>query len=337
MATHGWAWERELAVSANSQDPLGVRAGARFVAEAGQQVSIDGEALVAYCRGLARDAQVPKPEWESEFHFAGEEEATIAYVFCLDATNFCFWGDPKWRRPYRRHWLDGYWALAAALTEELKANPSFANADNLSQLDAEGLQRVLDGTPEIPLLEERAANLRELGRWVGERYGGRFSAVVQAAGLDAVALVRLVVDGLNSFRDEAVYRGRVVPFYKRAQILAADLDGALRGHGWPALARLDRLTAFADYKLPQLLRHEGVLRYAAPLAEQVDNQVPLVAGSEEEVEIRSNTVWAVELMGQELDALGLRLPGYQIDWMLWYASQDSGYMKPYHRTRTIYY
>jgi hypothetical protein len=324
-------------VSVSPQDPLGVRAGARFVAEASQQVSIDGEALTAYCRGLARETQVLKPEWETEFHFAGEEETTIAYVFCLDATNFCFWGDPKWRRPYRGQWLDGYWALAAALTEEVETNPSFVEADNLSHLDAEGLQRVLDGTPAIPLLEERAANLRELGWWVAGRYEGRYSNIVQAAGLDAIALVRLLVDGLSSFRDEAGYKGQVVPFYKRAQILAADLQGALRSHGWPALGRLDELTAFADYKLPQLLRNVGILRYAVPLAEKIDNQVPLAAGSEEEVEIRGNTVWAVELMGQELDALGLRLPSYQIDWMLWYASQDSKHMKPYHRTRTIYY
>jgi hypothetical protein len=324
-------------VTANPHDPLGIREGARFVVDASQQVSIDRDALAAYCRELAGETQVPKPEWESEFHFAGEDEATIAYVFCLDTLNFSFWGDPKWRRPYRRQWLDGYWALAAALTEELAANPQFVDADNLSQLDADGLQRVLDGAPTIPLLEERAANLRELGRWVAGRFRGRFSAIVQAAGFDAIALVGLVVDGLSSFRDQAAYKGRVVPFYKRAQILAADLHGASRGRGWPALARMHELTAFADYKLPQLLRHQGILRYSTPLAERVDNQVPIEAGSEQEVEIRANTVWAVELMGQEMDAMGVHLPSYQIDWMLWYASQDSGHMKPYHRTRTIYY
>ena len=328
---------RDPAVNAVPRDPLGIREGARFVVDASQQVSIDQDALAAYCRGLAQESQAPKPEWESEFHFAGELEATIAYVFCLDTVNFCFWGDPKWHRPYRRQWLDGYWALAAALTEEVAANPQFVAADNLCQLDSQGLQRVLDGTPTIPLLEERAANLRELGRWVGQRYGGRFSAIVRAAGSDAIALVRLVVDGLSSYRDEAVYKGRLVPFYKRAQILAADLQGALSGHGWPALARVEDLTAFADYKLPQLLRHQGILRYTGSLAELVDGQVPIEAGSEEEVEIRANTVWAVELMGQELEALGMPRPAYQIDWMLWYASQDSGHMKPYHRTRTIYY
>jgi hypothetical protein len=321
----------------NRHDPLDVREAARFVVDASRQVSIDRDALAAYCCQLAQESQVPRPEWESELHFAGEQEATIAYIFCLDTVNFCFWGDPKWRRPYRRQWLDGYWALAAALTEELNTNPHFVDVDNLVQLDAAMLQRVLDGIPTIPLLDERASNLRELGRWVADRFDGRFSEVVRAAEFDAIALVRLVVDGLSSFRDQAAYKGRVVPFYKRAQILAADLHGAFRGRGWPALARMEALTAFADYKLPQLLRHQGILRYAAPLAEKVDNQVLIQAGSEEEVEIRANTVWAVELMAQQLEASGVHYPSYQIDWMLWHASQESGHMKPYHRTRTIYY
>ncbi|MGC9333038.1 MAG: queuosine 5'-phosphate N-glycosylase/hydrolase [Anaerolineae bacterium] len=318
-------------------DPLGIREGARFVVNASQQVAIDRDALAAYCRELARQTEIPKPEWESELHYTGDQETTVAYVFCLDTVNFSFWGDPKWRWPYRGQWLDGYWALAAALSEAVTTNPGFVDAESLSQLQADGLQRVLGGMPTIPLLEERAANLRELGGWVATGFEGRFSYIVQAAGFDAIALARLVIGGLKSFRDQASYRDRIVPFYKRAQILAADLHGAFHSRGGPSLARMDELTAFADYKLPQLLRHWGILRYAAPLAEKVDNQVLIEAGSEEEVEIRANTVWAVEMMGQELEAAGVRLPSYQIDWMLWYASQDSKHMKPYHRTRTIYY
>jgi hypothetical protein len=155
-------------------------------------------------------------------------------------------------------------------------------------------------------------------------------------------LVRLVVGGLSSFRDEAIYQGRRVGFYKRAQILAADLHGAAgsrepRSRSWGDLARLYELTAFADYKLPQILRHQGILRYSSPLAEMVDRQVLLPAGSSEEVEIRASTVWAVELLRQEIQAQGLDLPSYRIDWLLWSASQESGQMRPYHRTRTIYY
>ncbi len=326
-----------MATESVDQDPLGVRAAAAFVAGAGEHVSIDPVALAVYCRELAARDLAKVSEWEASLHFRGDDEQTLAYIFVLDTVNFSFWGDPKWRREQDGQVLDGYWALAAALTAEAEANPPFLCADNLATLDTAGLDRVLGGSPTIPLLAERAANLRELGRWVAGEFAGRFAAVLDAAGHDAPNLVRLVVEGLDSFRDEALYKGRVVPFYKRAQILAGDVHGASAGQSWGRLARLQALTAFADYKLPQILRHYGVLRYAPALAAAVDGLAPLPPGSTEEVEIRANTIHAVEGIRRELQRLGQDLTSYQVDWLLWLASQDSGQMKPYHRTRTIYY
>jgi hypothetical protein len=319
------------------RDPLGVRAAAAFVADASDQVSIDREALAAYCRELADRDLAQASEWEASLHFRGDGEQTLAYVFVLDTVNFSFWGDPKWRWERGGQALDGYWALAAALTAEAEANPSFLRPEKLATLDTAGLGRVLTGSPAIPLLSERAANLRELGHWIAGSFAGRFASVLDAAGYDAPSLVRLVVGGLASFRDEAVYKGRVVPFYKRAQILAGDVHGAFGGQGLGRLARLEALTAFADYKLPQILRHHGILRYSPSLADAVDGLVPLAPGSAEEVEIRANTIQAVENMRVELGRLGQELTSYQVDWLLWLASQASGQMKPYHRTRTIYY
>ena len=319
------------------QDPLGVRDDARFVAERSEHVALDRAAVAAYAPLLAGQSRSSAGEWEGDHHFASEDETTIAYVFCLDTVNFSFWGDPKWSRPHRGQRLDGYWALAQALTEEARKNIRFLDPHALAQMDAARLNKALDGSPTIPMLEERAANLRELGRWIVDRFQGKFARVLGEANSDAINLVRLVVDGLASFRDEARYAGRRVRFYKRAQILAADLYGAGRGRGWGNLARLHELTAFSDYKLPQILRHQGILHYARPLADKVDNQVPLPAGSAQEIEIRANTIWAVELLRQEMESLGLDLPSYRIDWLLWSASQDSGQMRPYHRTRTIYY
>jgi hypothetical protein len=318
-------------------DPLGIRAAAAFVAEAGEHVSIDGEAVASYCRDLAACDLAEASEWEASLHFRGDDEQTLAYVLVLDTINFSFWGDPKWRWERGGQVLDGYWALAAALTAEAEANPAFLQAGNLAVLDAATLSRVLDGTPAIPLLAERAANLRELGRWIAGRFAGRFGPVLEAAGHDAPSLVRLVVEELDSFRDEALYKGRVIPFYKRAQILAGDVYGAFAGQGWGRLARLEALTAFADYKLPQILRHHRILRYSPGLAAAVDGLVPLPPGSAQEVEIRANTIQAVEEMRRELQQLGQEVTSYQVDWLLWLASQDSGQMRPYHRTRTIYY
>jgi hypothetical protein len=318
-------------------DPLGIRAAAAFVAGASEQVAIDPEALAAYSRELAASDLSKASEWEASLHFRGDDEQTLAYVFILDTVNFSFWGDPKWRLDHRGQLLDGYWALAAALTAEAEANPGFLQPEHLATLDEASLGRVLAGSPTIPLLPERAANLRELGQWIGAEFDGKFARVLEAAGYDAPDLVRLVVAGLTSFRDEAVYKGRAVPFYKRAQILAGDVHGAFAGQGWGRLARLEALTAFADYKLPQILRHHGILRYAAALAADIDGLVPLASGSAAEVEIRASTIHAVEGIRDELQRLGQELTSYQVDWLLWLASQDGGQMRPYHRTRTIYY
>jgi len=86
------------------------------------------------------------------------------------------------------------------------------------------------------------------------------------------------------------------------------------------------------------LRRLSILRYAQHLADRVDRREPLVAGSREEVEIRTATVWAGELMRQ---ALVSRLPwvtGLQIDYWLWREGRVQGPdVRPYHRTRTVYY
>ena len=95
--------------------------------------------------------------------------------------------------------------------------------------------------------------------------------------------------------------------------------------------------AVADYKLPQLLRHVGVLRYAGSLAEKVDSLIELAPGSAEEVEIRANTIWAAELVRQHLARLGVDAASHQIDLLLWLKSKSTDAMKPHHRTRTIYY
>ncbi|TMC84749.1 MAG: hypothetical protein E6J10_09115, partial [Chloroflexi bacterium] len=94
---------------------------------------------------------------------------------------------------------------------------------------------------------------------------------------------------------------------------------------------------FADYKLPQVLRHFGVLEYHPTLAERIDNQQLLEAGSEEEVEIRAATIWACELLRREMIRQDHPVTAAEIDLRLWLLGQNSSEMRPYHRTRTIYY
>ncbi|MBI3978378.1 MAG: hypothetical protein HY331_09350 [Chloroflexi bacterium] len=318
-------------------DPLGVLQTTRPVVERARTVRIDPAAVESLAARFVREELRP-PAWDQEIHFDDGTWRTANYVVALDALNFCFWGEPRWTVVLDGRRLNGYWALAVAVKRAVVAGVPIWDADFLGALTRAGLADILRGDGEIPMLDERLANLHEAGAVLNARYGGRFTVAVEEAGFDAPSLTALLAQRFPSFDDVATYAGQTVRFYKRAQICAADLFGAFQGRDWGNLARLDCLTAFADYKVPQVLRRFGVLLYAPDLADRVDRRVELPAGSPEEVEIRAATIWGVELLRQALAARGRPIAAYELDWYLWQLGQTApADERPYHRTRTIFY
>ncbi len=305
---------------------------AQWVTAQSRAVSLDRGALREGARILAQ--MESKPLWDRQQHFFDGTERTVQYLFVLDSLNFCFWPEPRWRYCD----LDGYVALATALKDAVMRGDRILAADFLAELTERQLRAVLAGEHEVPLLKERVAVLREAGAVLQAQYGGQAVRLVEAAQRSAVRLAQIMAHNFSSFRDEAIYHGQRVYFYKRAQIFCADLYGAFTGQGWGEFSDIDELTAFADYKVPQVLRHLGILRYSPDLAEKIDRRQELPASSEEEIEIRAHTIWAIELLKQELEKLGHKLRSFEIDWLLWGLGQrDEFRQKPYHRTRTIYY
>ncbi len=309
----------------------------RWVAGRAEHVAIDEERIKQLAPRWLGAGFTP-PLWDPRFHYRGSPILTAQYMFVVDTLNFCFWGDPKWRISYRGNLLDGYWALAASITRAVEEGMPVLDAWYLAEISDQSVAAIFRGEGEIPLLRERAANLREAGRWLLERYQGWFHNFVDEASRNALRIALRLAEELASYRDVSLYGGREIPFLKRAQLCAADLHGIFGGKLYGALTDLDKLTAFADYKLPQMLRALGVLIYSQALSEAVDSLKPLPAGSPEEVEIRACTVWAVELLRQELSDRGLSVTASDIDYYLWYLSQGPQQdVRPYHRTSTIFY
>ncbi len=310
------------------------------VVEKSIRVQIRTQALINFSRELGA-ANIQIPSWNYSYHYYGKGEEMVAYLLVLDSINFCFWPPPgkkKWEIDYQSEKISGYYALAASLKQAVESGIPITKARYLADLSLDELKQLLGGRGTLQLLEHRLQNLKELGQALLKEYKGEACKLVEAAEKSAVKLVRLLAEKLGSFRDVGKYRGYDVFFYKRAQLFAADLYGAFQGKGRGCFFDMDQLTAFADYKLPQLLRHLGILHYSQELAEKVDQKVPLEAGSPEEVEIRANTIWAVELIRQELSQRGKELRSFEIDWILWNLSQKKEFkLKPYHRTATIFY
>jgi hypothetical protein len=317
-----------------------VRETARRIAERSLLVRIKREAVAGFAEYLSsQGAQVPS--WDGFHHFRGSEEETVSYLLVLDALNFCFWppqGKARWEIEYQGKTFSGYYALAVSLKGAIESGLLVIDAKFLASLSTEKLRRILPGRGTLQLMDRRLENLRELGRALLEDFGGRPEKLVASARGSALNLARLLARKLSSFRDIARYGEEEVFFYKRGQLFAADLHGAFAGKSWGRFDDMDELTAFADYKLPQVLRHAGVLQYDISLAKKVDQLILLEPGSPEEVEIRANTVRAVELIKEELERLGKNLKAYEIDWLLWNLGQDDRFRaRPYHRTVSIFY
>lgn len=321
----------------DSPDPLGVLGSTLAVLNQAKAVRIDLDAVDRLADSIARQEVTP-PQWESQLHWSGEPEATANFILVLDALNFCFWGEPRWVVSYEGKRYNGYLALAAALTRAMNAGIPLTDASYLTMMDEPTLATILTGEHTIPLLPQRVANLREAGNVLLDRYQGQFSGLIRAANGSAVQLVSRVVHEFPSFNDVAIYEGRRVCFHKRAQILAADLFGCFGARGLGAFHDLHQLTAFADYKVPQVLHHFEVLRYAEDMKNTLTKGLEIPAGDSREVEIRAATIWGVEALRRALNRRGLVVAPFEIDWILWQRGQHlPDGVQPYHRTRTIYY
>lgn len=310
------------------------------VVEAARHVWIDGRAVAELADRWA-EGGVTVPPWNEEVHWSGGSAKTALAVLLLDAWNFSFWSEPgqvKWGIDYHKKAYNGYMGLAASIKRAIEEGDPIYLPSRMAELSLEDLRHVFRGRGEIPLLERRLEHAHQVGKKLLDAWDGDFLKLLAAAEGSAVALTNLIVENFPCFDDHAFYYGREVKFYKRAQILVIDLMGALPEEPLVEFHDADRLTAFADYKIPQVLEAYQVLRYTPQLEALVSREEPIPEGDPLEIEIRAGMVWAVELLRRELGARGSSLAPYQLDWMLWNLGQKPiSNERPYHRTRTAFY
>lgn len=268
------------------------------------------------------------------------EEEHIAYAVVFNSLNFCFWGEPKWTVTIDGKNYDGSFGLLRALNKAIKDGVQLLNPTYLSKLTDRELAKILAGNVEIPLFKERLRLLNKLGKDVISKFSGSFTNIIKKGSGNASKIVEVLVTDLPEiFNDVANYHGHEIKFYKRAQLVPAHLFDLRRLNLLSInLTGYDELTTFADYKVPQLQRKFGILEYSKDLAKKIDSKIEIPAGSDEEIEIRASTIWAVELTTRELKKKFPQANAARVDGIFWFRGQvKSPDDKPYHRTRTIWY
>jgi hypothetical protein len=259
----------------------------------------------------------------------------LFFLTVFHSAGFSYWGTPRWSVLDGDIKYDGSMAWLVVLSR----NQSLLEPTFLANLSADIWAKITAGESSIamPMAAHRLALLQELGKkWPFISDTIMVHATTNGAALD---LAFLLSKNLPGFDDSADCGGLTVAFLKRAQLLVCDWNYVITQAGLAPYGKIEQLTAFADYKIPQFLREKNVLRYADSLAHQVDNQIEIMPSSREEIEIRASTIYAVELLRLALIARRIDVKTCDLDNRLWLAAQqlDPLTVRPYHRCRTIYY
>lgn len=319
----------------------------KTIIEKSKFVKINKENLLKFCSEFKMKE---KPFWlnSAPFDFQRvEDKKELNFLFVFNSLVFCFWGEPKWRVEYKGRFYDGAWGLLVALRKAIESGFPILSWKYLADLSKNDLKEILKGSAlpgegraslEIPLFRERLNILRENGMILVEKFNSNFKNVINQGKGDALKLLKVITESFPSFNDFAISQGQRIFFHKKAQLLISDIYRKFKNKSWGKFKNIDKLTALADYKIPQVLRKLKILEYSPELSAKVDNRVLISAGSQEEVEIRANTIWAIELMRKEIGKKIPDIKAIDIDSYLWLQGQKkSPDDKPYHLTRTIFY
>ena len=307
-----------------------IKSTSEYITDNSKHVSINQEALDTLVQKIKdKPVYINFFEYSEHIDITEDEEILIAYGFVLDALNFCFWGH-TWE----------YGELAGSIKAAYKKNPEFLTPAYLANISYDEVKAELFAGEDFPLLDERTRALNEIGAKTVAQFDGKFSNILKKANFDAQQLLEVISSTFLMFQDHCIYNGRQVYFYKRAQILIGDLYAMFRDKPdcQYEMKNIQQITCFADYRIPQILAHEGVLVYSDELKTFIDEQKVMPYGSDYEVEIRGCMIQAVEILKTKLNAVGVNWNSAEVDWLLWQIGEEQkDEIAPHHKVLSIFY
>lgn len=256
-------------------------------------------------------------------------EDQVNFLLIFDSIDFSFWGNPKWTVELKSGKKeDGAYALMESLLEY------FEDTKNLdfTKVSFEEFKDILKGNVEIPLLEERYNCLVKMNKYLDSIAKDFYNEIKDYK--DDISLLDYIINSFDYFNDECDYKGERIYFYKRAQLITSDILH-VRKLLEDVEVNYTNLMGCADYKIPQVMRCLEMIEFNDELASMVDNYQELSYGSEMEVEIRANNLVVIDYIYKKMEGKVSRM---DINDYIWLLGQDKSKMvKPYHRTKTIYY
>ena len=324
---------------------------AEFIASVSQHVKLGNDddyqatskILEPYIKNFQKESWADFPLHPFELK---DQEKKASWVFLIDTMNYAFW-TPENQVPftvsYKNKNYTGYWSLCAAIKKEIEKSDQILNPYFWANSTIEDWQRIFKSETEtsIPFIEWRQQTISEAGKFLIEKYNGSVLNMIIDSNRSSLKLVDILINNLNSYKDMCEFEGRTVYFLKRAQIFAADLHYAFSldsNSEYCQFLDIDKLTMFADYRVPQVLNYFNLIRYDDYLYGELKTNPHFECGSRLECEIRGCSILSVEKLKKFISIPSIN--SITIDFVLWtFAKEHSDLMDyiPIHKTRGIFY
>jgi hypothetical protein len=264
----------------------------------------------------------------------------LIFLLIITRTGFCFWNAEKTRWHYTLSDGSkdkGQFAFIQAWLDYFNGDISRLDLAKLANLSLTEFKNIFQGGEGLYFIEERHKYVQFIAEYFLENWNGKIDKFVLDAGHSAEKLLEKLIMALPIFDDFVEYKGERVKFWKLAQLFIYELINEFPDHEIGKFLDINYLTALADYKVPQLLEANGVLEYADELNKKIVGKRLIEAGSQEEVEVRSATIVAVDLLYKAYQDKGGNLKMPKFENLLFMTAKGTKFDKPYHLAKSLYY
>jgi len=305
-----------------------------FVVAKSKYVSIDIDAMEPLLDKISKNILSSNSINTFKNKYFENKSSFAEALFIFACVNFCFWNKDDWKiKTTNGEFLSRTEAMEYCVYSW--CNDGGNASEIIERLTYSKFVNDLQGGHGLQFLKERWQYLKFGQKILNEKYKGSFVYLVDASGNDAIRMLNILIIDFPFFNDVTLYRGRLISFHKKAQVLVSSIN---KLYAENKILNSDKLTSFSDYRLPQLLRYYGILVYNSELSDLVDNLMYVDKGSKQEVEIRASCLWAIELMKQILYMnYNVNIKSTEIDSLLWSYSRQIKNIKMHHRTPTTFY
>lgn len=232
----------------------------------------------------------------------------LGQTLFFDVVNFCF-KDPATLHEYTFHSGGREYKRSSGLFMAIReSGMDWNNLNHVALIGKNKWRQISQVGPENPMYlgDERGERISDFAKKMLADGYKTVSGFVDSTNGDGMEMLTYLANS-RFFDDE---------FLKRAQLTVRMFNDVFRKNGVPEFKNMDRLTAMADYRLPQVFYNLRVVKLSGGLLMKLLNQEPIVANGHEERAIRATVITVAEKLSK---VMGIN--ECDIDTLLWNLSQ----------------